>query len=511
MTGPTFLRLDNIHKRFGAVVANAGVTLDVEQGEIHALLGENGAGKSVAMNILAGVLSPSEGRILIRGEPIRLGSPRDAIRHGIGMVHQHFMLVPNLTVAENYILGQGTPARLIRDMGEVHRRIEALSARYGLDVRPDAIVETLTVGQQQRVEILKALYHGVELLILDEPTAVLTPQETERLLVLMRGLVADGKTIVFISHKLDEVMAVSDRISVMRDARVVDTVRAADTTPRELARKMVGRDVLMELPRRPSHEGRVVLAVEGLTCRDEGGLPAVRDVSFEVRAGEIVGVAGVSGNGQTELSLALAGLLPVDAGRVVLDGRDVTGFSPAEMSRLGVANVPEDRHRMGIVLPFTLAENVILQRSGDPAFSRGGLLRRGAITEATAEILRRFRVKPLDPDAVIGSLSGGNQQKLVVGRELARNPGFMLINQLTRGIDIGAMEIVMQEVLKARDAGAAILLVSTELEELFSVADRILVMCGGELIGEVPPERGRIEEIGLMMGGKRLDAIEPAA
>jgi simple sugar transport system ATP-binding protein len=511
MTGPTFLRLDNIHKRFGAVVANAGVTLDVAQGEIHALLGENGAGKSVAMNILAGVLSPSEGRILIRGEPIRLGSPRDAIRHGIGMVHQHFMLVPNLTVAENYILGQGTPARLIRDMGEVHRRIEALSARYGLDVRPGAIVETLTVGQQQRVEILKALYHGVELLILDEPTAVLTPQETERLLVLMRGLVADGKTIVFISHKLDEVMAVSDRISVMRDARVVDTVRAADTTPRQLARKMVGRDVLMELPRRPSHEGRVVLAVEGLTCRDESGLPAVRDVSLEVRAGEIVGVAGVSGNGQTELSLALAGLLPVDAGRVMLDGRDVTGFSPAEMSRLGVANVPEDRHRMGIVMPFTLAENVILQRSGDPAFSRGGLLRRGAMTEATAEILHRFRVKPLDPDAVIGSLSGGNQQKLVVGRELSRNPGFMLINQLTRGIDIGAMEIVMQEVLKARDAGAAILLVSTELEELFSVADRILVMCGGELIGEVPPERGRIEEIGLMMGGKRLDAIEPAA
>jgi simple sugar transport system ATP-binding protein len=505
------LRMENIHKRFGPVVASAGVTLDIEEGEIHALLGENGAGKSVAMNILAGVLSPNEGRILIRGAPIRLGSPRDAIRHGIGMVHQHFMLVPNLTVAENYVLGQGPAARVIRDMGEVHARIEALSARYGLDVRPDAVIETLTVGQQQRVEILKALFHGVELLILDEPTAVLTPQETERLLALMRGLVADGRTIIFISHKLDEVMAVSDRISVMRDARVVDTVRAAETSPRELARKMVGRDVLMELPRRPPREGAVVLSVERLHCRDESGIPAVKDVSVHVRAGEIVGVAGVSGNGQSELSLALAGLLPVDSGRVVLEGRGVTGLSPAAIARLGVANVPEDRHRMGIVMPFTLAENVILQQSDAPGFSRFGMLRGAEITRATDAILRRFRVKPLDPEAVIGSLSGGNQQKLVVGRELARNPRLLLINQLTRGIDIGAMEIVMQEVLKQRDAGSAILLISTELEELFAVADRILVMCGGELIGEAPPDRARLEEIGLMMGGKRLDSVEPAA
>lgn len=505
------VRLENIHKRFGPVVATAGVNLAIEEGEIHALLGENGAGKSVTMNILAGVLAPNEGRILHRGQPIRLGSPRDAIRHGIGMVHQHFMLVPNLTVAENYILGQGRPTRLIRDMGQVHARIASLSARYGLDVDPAAVVETLTVGQQQRVEILKALYHGVELLILDEPTAVLTPQETDRLLALMRGLVADGRTVVFISHKLDEVMAVSDRISVMRDARVVDTVRAADTDPRALARKMVGRDVLMELPRRPANDGPVVLAVEHLHVRDEAGIPAVKDVSLTVRAGEIVGIAGVSGNGQSELSLALAGLLPPDAGRILLDGRDVTGRSAAEIARLGVANIPEDRHRMGIVLPFTLAENVILQRSADPAFSRAGLLRRAEVARATDAILRRFRVKPLDPGAVIGGLSGGNQQKLVVGRELSRDPRFLVINQLTRGIDIGAMEIVMQEVLRQRDAGTAILLVSTELEELFSVADRILVMCGGELIGEVPPDRARLEEIGLMMGGKRLDALPPAA
>jgi general nucleoside transport system ATP-binding protein len=507
MTHVPLLRLDNIHKRFGPIVASAGVDLDVEQGEIHALLGENGAGKSVTMNILAGVLAPNEGRILLRGAPIRLGSPRDAIAHGIGMVHQHFMLVPNLSVAENYILGQGRAARLIRDMGGVHRRISELSDRYGLGVRPDAVIETLSVGEQQRVEILKALYHGVELLILDEPTAVLTPQETGRLLALMRDLVRDGRTVIFISHKLDEVMAVSDRISVMRDARVVDTVRAADTDARALARKMVGRDVLMELPRQPARGGRTVLALDGLTVRDGLGLPAVRDVSLEVREGEIVGIAGVSGNGQSELALAIAGLLPVDSGRIELNGRSLAGLGPAEIGRLGVSHVPEDRHRMGIVLPFTLAENVILQRTGEAPFSRAGLLQSGEITRATDAILRRFRVKPLDPSAVIATLSGGNQQKLVVGRELSRAPKLLLINQLTRGIDIGAMELVMQEVLKQRDAGCAILLISTELEELFSVADRILVMCGGALVGEAPPDRGRLEEIGLMMGGTRPGTV----
>jgi ABC-type uncharacterized transport system ATPase subunit len=499
-----FLRMENIHKRFGDVVANAGVDLDVEEGGIHTLLGENGAGKSVLMNILAGVLTPNEGRTLLRGEPIRPGSPRDAIRHGIGMVHQHFMLVPNLTVAENYILGQGPAARFIGDMGALHRRIEAVSDRYGLGVRPDAVIEELSVGEQQRVEILKVLFQGIDLLILDEPTAVLTPQETGRLLALMRELVRDGKTVIFISHKLNEVMEVSGRISVMRDARVVDTVRACDTDARELARMMVGRDVLMELPRKTAVGGRVVLKVEGLSCSSEQGLPAVRHASLEVRAGEIVGVAGVSGNGQTELALALAGLLPATSGRVLLNGEDIAGLSPAEIGRRGVSHVPEDRHKMGIVLAFTVAENVVLQRTDQAPFSRWGLLRQGEIARQTGDILRRFRVKPQRGDAVIRNLSGGNQQKLVVGRELSREPKFLLINQLSRGIDIGATELVMEEVLKQRDAGCAVLLISTELEELFAICDRILVMCGGELVGEVPPDRARLEEIGLMMGGNRL-------
>ena len=501
MTDKPFLRMENIHKRFGDLVASGGVTLEVEENEIHTLLGENGAGKSVLMNILCGVLAPNEGQIIYKGEPLRLGSPREAIRHGIGMVHQHFMLVPNLTVAENYVLGQGTPTRVINDMEEVHRRIRALSDRYGLDVRPDALIQDLSVGEQQRVEILKVLFHGIDLLILDEPTAVLTPQETDRLLLLLRELVADGKTVIFISHKLDEVMRVSDRISVMRDARIVFTTAASETNPRELARMMVGRDVLMELPRAAVEPGRVVLSVDNLSCDSEIGLPAVRGVSFEVREKEIVGIAGVSGNGQSELALALTGLLPVKGGSVRLDGEEITGLPPSEVNRRPIAHIPEDRHKMGIVLPLPLTENVLLQRYNRAPFSSHGLLDFGAITDHTRDLIRRFRVKTSSEHERIQNLSGGNQQKLVVARELARDPDFLLINQLTRGIDIGAMEMVMQEVLRQREAGRAILLISTELEELFAICDRILVMYHGELVGELPPDRSRLEEMGLLMAG----------
>lgn len=508
MTAKSFLKMENIHKRFGDVIASAGVNLEVEEGEIHSLLGENGAGKSVLMNILAGVLTPTEGQTIFRGAPLRLGSPREAIRHGIGMVHQHFMLVPNLTVAENYMLGQGSPLKVIHDMSVVHDRIRALSDQYGLGVRPDDIIENLTVGEQQRVEILKVLFHGIDLLILDEPTAVLTPQETDRLLELMRNLVRDGKTVIFISHKLDEVMRVSDRVSVMRDARVVFTARADETNPRELARMMVGRDVLMDLPRKPRRDGHTVLRVCDLECRNDLGLPAVRGLSLEVRAGEIVGIAGVSGNGQSELALALSGLLPVTSGKVYLKDKDITGLSPAEINRCGFSHIPEDRHKMGIVLPLTLAENVILQRYAEAPFSKHGLLRFGQIASHTNDIIKRFRVKTLRETELIQNLSGGNQQKLVVGRELARNPDFLLINQLTRGIDIGAMEMVMQEILKQREAGRAILLISTELEELFAICDRILVMCEGEILGEFPADRSCLEEIGLVMAGKRNEATQ---
>ncbi|WLR94950.1 ABC transporter ATP-binding protein [Shinella zoogloeoides] len=508
MSQKPFLRIDNIHKRFGPIVASDGVSLEIEEGEIHSLLGENGAGKSVLMSMICGMVRPDEGEIVYKGQSVRFNSPREAIRQRIGMVHQHFMLVPNLTVAENYILGQGTALRLINDMDKVHAKIRELSDRYALDVRPDAIIEDLSVGEQQRVEILKALFHGIDLLILDEPTAVLTPQETDRLLALMGDLVKDGKTVVFISHKLDEVMRVSNRISVMRDGRVVHTVNVADTNARDLARMMVGRDVRMELPRSPAAPGPLVLSVEKLTCRSETGLPAVRNVSLDVRAGEIVGIAGVSGNGQTELSLALSGLLPVDSGRVILNGKDITGLDPSRINASGFSHIPEDRHKHGIVLSLSLSENTILQRYDQAPFAKRGMLNRRTISTHTQDLIKRFRVKSRDEDQRIGDLSGGNQQKLVVARELARNPDFILVNQLARGIDIGAMEFVMEEMLKQRDNGRAILLISTELEELFAICDRILVMCHGEILGELPPDRSRLDELGLLMAGNTEQAAE---
>ncbi|AGB44883.1 ATPase component of uncharacterized ABC-type transporter [Mesorhizobium australicum WSM2073] len=511
MSRKPFLRVENIRKRFGPVVASDGVSLEIEAGEIHSLLGENGAGKSVLMSMICGMVRPDEGEIVYKGDVVRFNSPREAIRHRIGMVHQHFMLVPNLTVGENYVLGQGSPLRAINDMDKVHAKIRELSSRYALDVRPDALVADLSVGEQQRVEILKVLFHGIDLLILDEPTAVLTPQETDRLLSLMSDLVADGKTVVFISHKLDEVMRVSNRITVMRDGRVVHTVNAADTDARALARMMVGRDVRMELPRGSGVPGRAILSVENLACRSEIGLPAVSGVSLDVRAGEIVGVAGVSGNGQTELALALSGLLPIDSGRIVLNGRDITGLEPADVNASSFAHIPEDRHKHGIVLSLSLGENAILQRYDQPPFAVRGMLNRRAIGEHTRDLIRRFHVKSRDEDQPIGNLSGGNQQKLVVARELARNPDFILVNQLTRGIDIGAMEFVMEEMLKQRDAGRAVLLISTELEELFAICDRILVMFHGEILGELPPDRSRLDELGLLMAGKtEQNARHPA-
>jgi len=505
-TSEPILRMQGVKKRFGPVVASAGVDLEVRRGEICALLGENGAGKSVLMSILSGVLTPDEGRITFKGSPLKPGSPLEAMRRGIGMVHQHFMLAPNLTVAENYILGRGSPLRVLNRMTDVARRITDLSRRYGLDVHPDALVRDLSVGERQRVEILKILYQGVDLLVLDEPTAVLTPGETDRLLNLLRGLVADGKTVIFISHKLDEVMRVSDRVSVMRDGRVVFTTETAHTNPRQLAREMVGREVLMDLPPRRGAKGRIVLSVDGLHCRDEIGLPAVKGVSFEVRSGEIVGVAGVSGNGQSELALALSGLIPCTAGSIRLNGEDIAGLSARAINRLPMAHIPEDRHLYGVVLPLPLTENAIMQRYARPPFARAGFLDFPAIERHTRELMQWFRVRASGVDTPIQSLSGGNQQKFVVARELSRKPNFLLVNQLTRGIDIGATELVMQAVLGAREKGAAILLISTEFEELFALCDRILVIYEGRFVGELPSDRTRLEELGLMMAGQAAEA-----
>ena len=502
------LYMENIVKSFPGVVANRGIDLEVRTQEIHSLLGENGAGKTVLMSILYGLYQPDSGQIYYQGQLLEVHSPKDAIRNRIGMVHQHFMLVPTLTVAENIVLGQHRPWKVLSDMTQVAERIRTLSREFGLNVDPTELVSELSVGEQQRVEILKNLYHGADLLILDEPTAVLTPQETEHLLKFLRELAARGMTIIFITHKLEEVMQVSDRVTVLRDGQVVATVNTSETNPRELARLMVGREVLMELPRKHGEPGQVVLAVENLSVADERGLPAVKGISFQVREQEIVGIAGVSGNGQSELALALAGLMPVTGGQISLGGRLVHNLKPRRLSELGLAHIPEDRHRMGVILPFSVAENFILHDYFKPPFARNGFLSARRITRHARNLANKFDVRLSSVEEEIAHLSGGNQQKAVVARELHRDPRLMLVNQPTRGIDIGAMEFVLQQILEHRDAGAAVLLISTELEELFAVSDRILVMYEGQLVGEVPPDRNLVEEVGLMMAGKQVDHEE---
>ncbi|MCS7247409.1 MAG: ABC transporter ATP-binding protein [Anaerolineales bacterium] len=497
------LRMENIYKSFpGGVQANRGITLEVRSGEIHCLLGENGAGKTVLMSILYGLYKPDSGCIYYKGKKLDIHNPKDAIRHRIGMVHQHFMLVPTLTVAENIVLGQYPPWKVLNHMEEVHERIRAMSDEFGLDVDPTKLVQDLSVGEQQRVEILKALYHGADLLILDEPTAVLTPQESEHLLKFLRQLADRGLTIIFITHKLEEVMEVSDRVTVLRDGRVVGTVNTSETNPRELARMMVGREVLMELKKSQTQPGKVIFAVRDLRVRDARGLEAVKGVSFEVREREILGIAGVSGNGQTELALALAGLIDCEFDEMRLDGQILTKHDLHRLHRMGMAHVPEDRQRMGLILPFSVAENFVLKSYRDEPFSKRGFLRFEAIREYSRSQISKFNIRVGDIEEEIAHLSGGNQQKVVVARELDRHPRFLLVNQPTRGIDIGATEFVRQQILAQRDAGAAILLISADLEEIFALSDRILVMFEGRFMGEVPPDPALIEQVGLMMAGK---------
>ncbi|MGQ9517893.1 MAG: ABC transporter ATP-binding protein [Anaerolineae bacterium] len=514
MAPQVILRMENIVKTFPGVVANDHINLEVYEGEVHSLLGENGAGKTVLMSILYGLYQPDAGRIYYKGRPITIHSPRDAIRHRIGMVHQHFMLVPTLTVVENLVLGQYPFMRVLHDLDSVAEHIRAMSKEFGLNVDPFAICGQLSVGEQQRVEILKALYHGADLLVLDEPTAVLTPQETTQLLTFLRQLADRGLTIIFITHKLEEVMMVSDRVTVLRQGKVVATVNTSETNPSELARMMVGRPVLMELPRTRCAPGEAMLSVHDLHVSDERGLPAVRGVSFDVCANEVVGIAGVSGNGQTELALAIAGLAPVTAGSIRLCGVDVTHLPPRTRSRLGMAHIPEDRHRMGVILPFSVAENFILHDYDQPPFAVRQFLKKRAILDYAWELTRKFDIRLAHVEDHIAHLSGGNQQKAVVARELSRRPRFLLVNQPTRGIDVGATEYVLQQILAQRDAGVAILLISTELEELFAVSDRILVIYEGRIMGEVPANKDLIEDVGLMMAGKPprsdISARQPA-
>jgi simple sugar transport system ATP-binding protein len=508
MAEAPLLELRGITKRFPGVLANDDVNFDLRRGEVHALLGENGAGKSTLMNILYGLYTPDEGQILLGGKPIELGSTKASIEQGIGMVHQHFMLIPVMTVAENIVLAiEPRHGGVLMDYDAARRRVREISDRYGLAVDPDARIDRITVGQQQRVEILKALYRGAEILILDEPTAVLTPQEAQELFVVLRSLKDQGKSIIFISHKLNEVLDIADRITTLRRGVVVDTVSADGATEEGLARMMVGREVLLRVDKKPHAPAGTLLQVESLTVIDDRGLESVHDVSFEVRAGEIVGLAGVDANGQSELIDAIAGLRHPQSGRVVVDGKDVTGATAREALEAGIGHIPEDRHRRGLVLPFSLEENLALHDYRYAPNSQGGLLNLRAIGERARRLLKEFDVRGGTPSTPAGALSGGNQQKVVLAREIDGDPKVLIAAQPTRGLDVGAIEFVHRRLVEQRDAGRAVFLVSLELEEILSLSDRILVIYEGRIVGEFPPTATE-EELGFAMtgGGRGAEA-----
>ena len=506
-TAPVVLELRGITKAFPGVVANDAVDFDLRDGEVHALLGENGAGKSTLMNVLYGLYHPDDGEILVSGETVRMSSPREAIDRGIGMVHQHFMLIPVMTVAENIVLAvEPKQAGIFLDTREAERRVREISERFGLAVDPHAKVQDITVGQQQRVEILKALYRGAEILVLDEPTAVLTPPEAKELFEIIRSLTAQGKSIVFITHKLNEVLEIADRITVLRRGKLVETLPAAGATENGLARLMVGRDVLLSVEKTPSEPGEPLLQVEDLHVFDDRGLEKVRGISLEVAAGEIVGIAGVDGNGQTELIDALTGLRRPQEGRVLVDGKDVTSGSAHHHYDAGLGHIPEDRQRRGLVLDFTIAENIAVHDFRAAPASRLGWLFPRRLVQRAAQLIREFDVRGGGPQTRASALSGGNQQKVILAREIARDPRVLLAAQPTRGLDVGAIEFVHRRLIEERDEGRAVLLVSLELEEVISMADRILVIYEGEIVGEFPPSVTE-EELGVAMtGGRTRDA-----
>jgi general nucleoside transport system ATP-binding protein len=501
------LEMRHITKRFPGIVANDDVGFDLREGEVHALLGENGAGKSTLMNILYGLYHPDEGEIFIKGKPVRLGTPSAAIDAGVGMVHQHFMLIPVMTVAENIVLDE-EPTRngVLLDMSEAERRVKEISDRYGLAVEPGARIQDITVGQQQRVEILKALYREADILVLDEPTAVLTPQEAQELFEVVRQLTARGKSIVFISHKLNEVLEIADRITVLRRGKLVETLPAAGATEESLARLMVGREVLLRVAKTPAQPSEPLLEVEELRVVDDRGIEKVRGVTFDVRAGEIVGLAGIDGNGQTELIDALTGLRGVGSGSVQVAGNDVTNASAHGHNEAGIGHIPEDRQRRGLVLEYSIAENIALHDYRSPPASRFGWLFPRRLIQRARTLIRDFDVRGGGPTTRSGGLSGGNQQKVVLAREIERNPRVLIAAQPTRGLDVGAIEFVHRRLIEERDEGRAILLVSLELEEVLSLSDRILVMYEGEIVGEFPPTATE-EELGFAMTGGRRSGV----
>ncbi len=502
------LELRNITKMFPGVLANDHIDMTLQKGEIHALLGENGAGKTTLMNVLYGLYAQDEGEIFIQNQSIEIQDPNDAIAQGIGMVHQHFMLVPVLTVTENVMLGvESIKNGIFLDRATAARRIRQISEQYGLEVDPDAYVKNLPVGIQQRVEIIKLLYREADILILDEPTAVLTPQEVEDLFKVIQSLVDQGKSVIFITHKLKEVMSIADRITVLRNGRVVGTTKPEETTEKELAAMMVGREVVLQVEKEVARVGDVVLKVEDLHVMDDRGNAAVQGVSFDVCGGQILGVAGVQGNGQTELVEALTGLRKASEGQVRILDNDLTNVSPRRVLEQGVAHVPEDRQKDGLVLSFPVADNLVLNTYYIPPFAHLGMMDDKSIMEAAEKRVREFDVRTPSVMTPVSSLSGGNQQKVIVAREFSRPIQLLIASQPTRGLDVGSIEYIHRRIIEKRDEGTAVLLVSSELDEVMGLADLIAVMYEGEIVDILPAAQATREEIGLLMAGAKPETI----
>ncbi|MEW5866898.1 MAG: ABC transporter ATP-binding protein [Bacillota bacterium] len=498
------VRMEKITKRFGQVVANDAVDFEVAPAEIHCLLGENGAGKSTLMRILFGLYQKDSGEIYINDESVAFSGPRDAIAHGIGMVHQHFMLAGRLTVTENIVAGDEPRKGLLLDYKKAREKVRDVSKRYGLKVDPDARVENISVGQQQRVEILKALMRNARVLILDEPTAVLTPQEVQDLFEVMRKLKEGGATIIFITHKLKETMAISDRVTVLRDGRKVTTVNTAEVSAADLAELMVGRQIVSQAGKGHGSKGKVVLELQNVSVRGPGGRARLEDVALQVRSGEILGIAGVEGNGQLELEEVILGLRPVSQGRILLNGEDITRLRPKAVRDKGIACIPSDRLKRGVIDSFTVAQNLVLGTQSSPPFSIRGILQARRINEHAERIVAKFDVRTASHEQPVSSLSGGNQQKLVVGRELTRRHDLIVASQPTRGLDVGATDYIHRQLLAMRDEGKAILLISAELDEIRSLSDRIAVMYEGRIVATGPADEFTEKDLGLLMAGHRI-------
>ena len=504
MAHENVIEMREITKIFGEFVANDKINLQLRRGEIHALLGENGAGKSTLMNMLAGLLEPTSGEITVNGQVVKLDSPSKAASLGIGMVHQHFMLVEAFTVAENIILGSETTKYGVLDIKKATQEIKDLSEKYGLAVDPSAKVEDISVGAQQRVEILKTLYRGADILIFDEPTAVLTPAEIDELMTIMKNLVKEGKSIILITHKLDEIRAVSDRVTVIRRGKSIETVEIAGATNQDLAEMMVGRSVSFTTDKKASDPKEVVLSIKDLVVNENRGVPAVKELSLDVRAGEIVGIAGIDGNGQSELIQAITGLRKVKSGSITIKGQEVVGLSPRKITEMQVSHVPEDRHRDGLVLDMTISENIALQTYYKEPLSKNGILNYNNIHNYARKLMDEFDVRAASEYVHASALSGGNQQKAIIAREVDRDPDLLIVSQPTRGLDVGAIEYIHKRLISERDKGKAVLVVSFELDEILNVSDRIAVIHDGKIQGIVSPADTNKQELGILMAGGEL-------